>query len=644
MKKKSNYLKIAAALSSCIFLFSCNNNTVEENSVENTEVTSTIGEQEISAVVSELVTYEEEDYTTDWESDNPIYIDLNGTEASFDSSASVASSGGTVTIRTAGVYVLSGSLEDGQIIVDAEDSGTVRLVLNGVDINNNSSSAILIKNADSTIITLAEGTENELSDGESYESVDNSGEPNGTIFSKDDLTINGTGSLKVQANYNNAIVSKDELRIMEGTLEINSVDDGILGRDIVAIKTGTISIEAGGDGIKSTNTDASKGIVALEAGTYNIAAGNDGIQAESSLYIVDGTYTISTGGGSPETIEVNEGMGMGQPWGGNASTETEEEEDTSSYKGLKANVELAIGDGTFTIDSLDDAIHSDNSVTITGGEMELSSGDDGIHADASILTRGGRVNITKSYEGIESEVVTIEDGEITLTASDDGVNVSGGADGSGMEMQSSGTGILNINGGYVSVNSEGDGLDANGSINITDGIVLVNGPTNDGNAALDYDGTFLVSGGTVIAAGSSGMAQSASEDSEQNSLLMTFPEVQEAGTLIHLEDSDGNTIVTFAPEKVYQSVFISSPTITKDTSYSLFVGGSTTGDQTNGLYTEGEYSEGTKIVDFTISDTITWLDESGITEGGNTGFGGGGQNGGGRPSGGFNGSSDENRP
>lgn len=181
------------------------------------------------------------------------------------------------------------------------------------------------------------------------------------------------------------------------------------------------------------------------------------------------------------------------------------------------------------------------------------------------------------------------------------------------------------------VDSNGDGLDSNGSISMTGGTAIVSGPTNDGNAPLDYDQSFEMNGGFLIAAGSSGMAMAVSEEYTQNSILMSYPETQLAGTILHLEDSKGNTVVTFAPEKDYQSVVISSPKLAKDASYTLYSDGTSTRKASDGLYEGGDYQEGTKVVEFTISDSVTWLDESGATEAKSAGPGGmGGRTGGGQ--------------
>ncbi|WP_226528098.1 carbohydrate-binding domain-containing protein [Metabacillus niabensis] len=632
MKKKSTYYKLAATLLSTTLLFACTNNdttTVTSETEAETAGTSAVVNTDVSKLVSEAVSYKEDDSYTDWKNEDPTYIELNGTEADFDSSAAVLFDNNVLTIKTGGTYVLSGQLDNGQIVVDAEDKNTVKLILNGVNIQSSTSSAIYVKNAEKTTISLVEGTENTVSDAEKYVYEDSSeDEPNAAIFSKDDLTINGTGSLIVHGNYNNGIASKDKLKITGGTIDIHAVDDGIMGRDLVAVKEGTIQIEAGGDGIKSTNDeDASKGTIALEGGAFDITSGNDAIQSIASLWITDGTYTIKSGEGSPQTISNHEERMPGMPGQETSTTATTTETESESYKGLKASVDIAIGGGSFTIDSEDDAVHSNQHVTLTGGEFTISTGDDGVHADSSVATTGGSIDITKSYEGIEGENITIIDGEIQLTSSDDGFNVAGGNDASGMDMPAAaaeGSGTLQINGGYISVNAEGDGLDSNGSISMKDGIVIVNGPTENMNGPVDYDSSFNITGGFIVAVGSSGMSQAHSEDSSQTGVLMTYPEMQSAGTMIHLEDSDGKNIVRFTPAKDYQTVFISSPELTKDASYTLYSGGTSTGEEANGLYTDGKAEGGTKVINFTISETVTWLNESGVTEAAANGPGGSG--------------------
>jgi hypothetical protein len=524
MKRKYKFTKLVAPLLCTTLLFACSNTEEESSSGTSTatevniESISRLGDSDIQSVVSGLVSYGDDDLYTEWENEDVTSIQLNGSTATSEGSGAVVVSGSKVTIKTGGVYVLSGTLDDGEIIVDAEDNNTVRLVLNGVDITSSSSAPIYMKNAEKTVISMPEGTENTVTDGTQYVYDDaEAEEPNSAIFSKGNLTINGEGTLVVGANFNNGITGKDDLKITGGTIEITAKDDAIVGRDLLAIKEGTFVITAGGDGFKTTNDeDTAKGNLVIEGGDFNITAENDGIQAQTSLYTLGGDYTITTGGGSPETVAVNQNAMGGRGQSDSTTSTTTTTTETSSSKGLKATAELAIAGGTFAIDSLDDAVHSNGNVLIEGGEFTIATGDDGIHADASVLTKGGNITVTKSYEGIEGAVIAIAEGTIDVTASDDGINVGGGVDGSGMDMESSTSSdmMLQISGGYVSVNSQGDGLDSNGNFVMTGGTAVVSGPTNSGNGSLDYNGTFEISGGLLMAAGSSGMVQASSDTSE----------------------------------------------------------------------------------------------------------------------------------
>ncbi|MCH1641349.1 carbohydrate-binding domain-containing protein [Paenibacillus timonensis] len=642
------------------------------------------GTELVDITVADLVTFKDRDTKTDWSADTSTAIMLNGNTATVNGSGAKVS-GGTVTIDAAGTYVLSGKLSDGQIIVDAAEDSDVQLVLNEAEIHDNDSAPIYVKAAGNVILTLQEGTENTVSDGQSYAVTEaETDAPNAAIFSKADLTINGAGSLTVTGNSNNGINSKDDLKIVGGMIKVEAVDDGILGKDMVAVKDGQITVKAGGDGIKSSNdTDDGKGFVAIAGGTFNVTAGTDGIQAATQLVVDGGTFGIVTGGGSAngEVKVQDNGRGGGQ-WGkpggmnpgdagqpagskpsseadatsgasevagmmeepaqtsaamnvaadGSANTEAESTDtESDSKKGLKASGEIVLNNGSFTLDSADDAVHGNTNVSVKDGKFKVASGDDGFHADATLAIAGGTIDITKSYEGIEGGAITVSGGETRLIATDDGVNVSGGNDASGSqdEFAASAGNILTISGGYLYVDAAGDGLDSNGSIVMTGGTALVNGPTNSGNGPLDYNGSYEMTGGILVAAGSSGMAQAPSDTSSQYSVAMTFPETQQAGTLVHLEDNAGNEILTFAPTKNYQSIVISSPDLKKG-SYVLYTGGSSAGSATDGMYTDGQYTGGTKVVSFEITDSITtWLNESGVTTG-NAGFGPGGGGRGGR--------------
>ncbi|MCU9613141.1 carbohydrate-binding domain-containing protein [Caldibacillus lycopersici] len=717
-------------------------------------------------VVINLVEYEDSDYYTDWQADNFTFIHLEGTTATVDGDGGAVVEDSQILIRTSGTYVLDGTLTDGQIVVDSEDTGNVRLVLNGVTIHSTTSAPIDVKQADKTIVSLEKGTENVLSDATEYVYENNTtDEPTATIFSKDDLTINGTGALTVQGNFNDAIKSNDDLKITGGTIQVTSTDDGIVGRDVLAVKDAAITVTAGGDGLKASNDEEeSKGNVILEDGSFTIKADGDGIQAEQIVAIVDGEYTITAGGGSPETITNQEaGMGMGggmerggggptnfnsadiasyidrlldgidvsdelkekleaaetmeevqtilqdnpevleqiqengnmrSPGGMNgtppegmeeganftppsdgqgfqppdnggdsengqpseaqgnmseASDEQTTEEETVSTKGIKAGAELYVAGGTIIIDSLDDALHSNQDVTISGGEIMITTGDDGIHGDADVLLNGGEVSIEKSLEGIEGVNITFAGGTYHVHAEDDGVNANGGSDEFGMtapptenqdtaaatsqpEEETAEEGLLLIEDGYLVVDANGDGLDSNTSIKMTGGTAIVYGPTDNGNGPLDYGNTFDIEGGILVASGSSGMAQGVSEESSQNAIMMTFSEYQEANTSVYVTDENGEEIFAITPEKEFQTIVISTPDLKLNQNYTLHSGGVLTGENSDGVYHEASYEEGELTVEFTMSSVMTYLDENGVTEGNSQGmmngnpFGQGGSN------------------
>ena len=544
-------------------------------------------------------------------------ITLNG--ISITAAASVEVNGSTATITAAGSYEIKGTLENGQIIVNTQDAENVTLLLSGVDIHNEGGPPIYVANAEKVILTLVEGTQNNLSDGTSYANQDGNGEPNAAIFSHDDLTINGSGNLIVNANYNNGIASKDDLKITGGTITVTAVNDGIKGKDSVAVKDGDITINAGADGIQSTNEDdADKGYIAIEGGVINITSTLDGIQAATSLSITDGQFNILTGGGT-----VNNSTNGGGLWG-KPGNEGNPNQITESAKGLKAATDIIIDNGTFNINSADDSINANNNITINGGTIQAASGDDGMHADASLTINGGEINISQSYEGFESAMITVNNGTIHLTASDDGFNVAGGADGSSMggrpgqnTFADMSNYMLTINGGYIFIDAGGDGLDSNGSFVMTGGTAIVNGPTNNSNGPLDYNGTFNISGGFLVAVGSSGMAEAPSDTSTQYSVIHNFETIQAAGSLINIQDQNGNDVLTFVPTKEIQSVLVSSAELQNGMVYTLYIGGSVDGTQQDGLYTDASYTPGTQIASFTIENMVT---RSGV-EGGTFGKG-----------------------
>lgn len=575
-------------------------------------------------------------------------IAFNGNKAEITGSGASAEAS-VVTVTQDGVYRVTGSTSDGQIIVNAPKA-KVQLVLDNADIAKSDASAIYIADADKTFITLAPDSVNSLSDGKNYYYPDDSvNEPDAAVYSEDSLTINGTGALTVCGNYKDGIRSKDDIVITGGILDITAVSDGIKGKDYVAAAGGSITVSAGQDGIKSTNkTDESMGFIYICGGNFNITAAQDGIQAETVFTAEDGVFNIVAGGGNENSTKTHNddfgAMGRGRgfkdfgemPEGfepgempkmnfdndiaftaNNAASENNTAESVST-KGIKGASEINISGGTFTVDSADDAIHSNGSVNITGGVLELSTGEKGIHGDKLAEISGGAVKVLTSYEGIEAAVISIAGGDLEINASDDGFNASDGKTSQdGMGTYSEGV-QLNISGGFVYINADGDGLDSNGDLTISGGTVLVDGPVNGGNGALDGNNEIIVDDGLLIAAGSSQMAELPGSGSSQNSVGANIGSCA-GGTLVTLADSSGQEILSYAPSKNFEHIVISSPDIKTGESYTLYTGGSSDSKENYGLYETGGYqNDGEAAGSFTADTVVSTIGEQGMG-----GFGGG---------------------
>lgn len=560
-------LKVSVLLLSVMLIISCGSD--DNVIIEDVEIID--DDENVILEIGE--THEEsEDYI--WNDSDVVLITLNGSTITIDGEGAIAEEG-KVTINAAGNYEIVGTLSDGQILVDTEDDGIVRLILNGINITNTSNAPLYIANSEKTLIILKENTTNYLTDTGNYVYENGEDEPNATLFSDDDLTIYGEGTLNVNANYNDGIVSKDGLVIASGNINVNAIDDGIRGKDYLVINKGNIDINSDGDGIKADNdVDTNGGWILIKSGSFNITSNGDGITAESNLEITYGVFAIISGGGKTSYLSSND-----------------------SAKGIKSNFNLIIDDGIFNINSSDDALHATNELIINTGTFTLATGDDAIHSDNTLEIYGGKINITDAEEGIESPTIIINDGEINIISSDDAINAAGNT-----------TNYLYINGGYIFINASGDGLDANGNIEMTAGTVILNGPTAQNNSPLDYDGTFKLNGGFLVASGyGSNMDEAGSSSSSQNSLLVKFNSTQSAETIFHLEDSLGNNLVTFQPQKAYKSIVFSSASFNTG-NYKIYLGGNFTGTEKNGLFESGTYSSGSLYEEFTVSSTVTNLD------------------------------------
>ncbi|MDO5451658.1 MAG: carbohydrate-binding domain-containing protein [Candidatus Saccharibacteria bacterium] len=423
----------------------------------------------------------------------------------------------TLNISESGTYHLTGSLHDGQVIIDA-GVGEVRLILDNVNINNYTGPAILCHNAENLVIELVGNST--LSDGNTYSATYDE-DIDGTIYSKGDLAFSGIGTLNILANYKDAIVGKDDVKFNSGNYYITTADDAIRGKDSVYIVDGNFEITSTGDAIKSSNeNDHGKGFVLVESGNISIVAGAKGINSVNSILIYSGDLNI---------------------------------------------------------ESYDDSVHSDNYVGIVGGNLEINAGDDGIHADREFIVDGGTINIVKSYEGLEAQIINLNDGSISIISSDDGINAGGGADSSGTNhpgadpFKADENALVNINGGSIYINASGDGIDSNGFLNFNDGNVIVDGPTDNGNGALDSGLGIEIQGGTVIAVGSSGMAESLGANSGICNLSIYFDSLQPADTNVRIQDSSANTVIEHTSAKTFSHLAAGSKALVPGETYTIYL-------------------------------------------------------------------------
>lgn len=507
--------------------------------------------------------------------DDAVQIDGSGAEATD----------GVVTITQGGVYIFSGTLS-GQLLVRAEKQ-QVQLVLDNICVTCPDGPALLIEEAEKVLILLAEDSVNSLTDSQTYTLDAGEDEPNACLYSKADLTINGAGTLHVTGRYNHGIYCKDMLSITGGTFSIDAVNDGVKGKDGVKILTADMTIEAGGDGIQSNrDDDVNLGYISIGGGTFQITAALDGIQAETTLEISGGTFQVTSGGGSSNAVVQSNGE-QNPNWGqwpnpmGNGGI-ADETDTSDSAKGLKAGTAVLISGGVFELDASDDAVHSNGTMDISGGNFTISTGDDGFHSDGALSISAGTIQIHTSYEGIEGLSIAISGGDLTVSASDDGLNAAGGSDGSmGFDRDFFAEGsdsdcFIRISGGTLTIAAQGDGIDSNGALYLEGGTVYISGPTSSANSALDYGSTAEITGGTIVAVGSAGMASGFTSGSSQYSFLTAFASVVSAGTELTVTDSDGNILCSYMPVQDYQSLVISTPELIAGECYTITAGEQTT--------------------------------------------------------------------
>ena len=597
------------AVAGCTGTKSSTGNVVSSETETNAEETSAQSE---AGTFSSADMFTERDLAGTYEESGAVYVTLSDDGITGETDG-VVIKGQTVTITAEGTYIFSGTLSEGQIVVDA-DNAKVQIVFDNVDITCASSAAVYVKSAEKVFVTLAEGSQNTLRNTDEYVAIDDNN-IDAVIFAKSDLTLNGTGSLTIISAEGHGIVSKDDLKITGGTYDITAAGHALSGKDSVRIADGTFILTAEKDGIHAENADDEEtGYIYIADGDFTITSDGDGMDASNIVQIEDGTFDITAGGGAANSQKTHEsdmpGGGMSQnierpdgesmprmgekPDGENMPQDTTTDESGTSTKGIKAGGGMYLNGGTYQIDSADDSIHSNANITIADGTYTLATGDDGVHADDALTVNGGTITVTESYEGLEGLTVTINDGTIDITARDDGVNAAGGTDQSGFgtfgdhfkgmdsaddetEETTDNEMWMELNGGYIHILTGGDGVDSNGDLTINGGEIYIDGPSDNGNSAIDYGdrSSAYVNGGTLVAIGSSGMAEGMSDSSKQKVLMVKLGEQMEAGNVV-LTDSEGNVIVSYTALKTYDCVIISTAEVESGATYTLTTSGTTT--------------------------------------------------------------------
>lgn len=532
--KKSNMIKSATSITllAALALTGCSATSASNASASSaisTSASSTSGttskvadsfstDVKSGAKLAEDTHYSAKDVT--WDSSSEVTIDLSNPAATD----GVTVSDGVITITKAGNYKLTGTYE-GQIKVEAADSDMVRLILNNATITNSTGAAINVVEADEVVIYTASGTTNTVSDGSSYSDTA-SGSPDAAIYSKSDLTLAGEGTLKVEGKYEEGIHTTDGLVIASGTLEVNAANTGIKGKDYVDILDGTITVTATKDGIKATNdTDGNRGWVRLSGGTVNISAGDDGFKAERVLEISGGTLNI-----------------------------------TKANEGIEAQY-INILDGTVNVTSSDDGINASYSTTSTSTSSTGTESASTSTTQTTQTAQGGQAGQAPAGGQAPSG---------TMGQPPAGGGAGGGMGGGGGTFEVVDA-TINISGGTVTVNANGDGIDSNGTATLSGGTVIVNGPFTGGNTSLDTNGDLLLNGATVTAANSGDMFEAPSTNSTSGYVKISNVSNLSAGTTVQVTDSSGNVVANY---KVANSsttlILVSSSKITKGESYTVY--------------------------------------------------------------------------
>ena len=492
--------------------------------------------------------------------------------------------GNQVTVTGPGIYHVTGDLGTGRLTVRAD--GNVTLILDGVTVNGGDGPAVEADDAKRTLLYLAEGSENTLISGTAdtqTENTDTDEEGSGAaVYARDPLYVAGKGSLTVEGWIHNGISTTDDLVILDGTLNVTAVNNGLRGKDSLTVLGGNVTVIAGNTEDLTEDRLSTEPIPEMNG--LPGAPTEMGQRPDDMPELPEGGMPGTPGemGQRPENMPEPPEMGGGRRAGFGGEPWENEKTSTSAPggKGLKTDGELEIRGGSVTVFAADDGINAGVSVTVSGGSVTLTAGDDGIHGDERVTITGGNVRVLKANEGIEAHEIDIAGGSVSVVANDDGMNANGGPDMFSWNRteadEETTLASLTIRGGDVYVKANGDGLDSNGNLLLLGGRVVVDGPANGGNGALDSGsengGEMRAEGGTLLAIGSSGMAETFGNTSTQCSFIETLPKTYPAGTKVTVRAADGTVLIDHESAASFDSVVFTDPALKVGEACELTVG------------------------------------------------------------------------
>lgn len=507
--------------------------------------------------VADIVT--DRDLEGTWEEDGATKISLSDDGCAVDGAGAVAD-GTTVTITAGGTYVLTGQMSAGQVVVNA-DGEKVQLVLDGASVTSTDSAAILVRAAKKVWLTLADGTQNKLATSDSFVE-DDEYSIDGAVWCKSDLTINGTGALTVSSAEGHGIVCKDELALVSGDVEVEAARHAVQAQDAACVVAGTWSLTAGTDGIHcGDDDDAEKGSVLIVGGNVSIDAASDGVDAANVLEVDGGEVTVSAGDDglhSERALQVD---------GGTVTV-------TKSYEGLEGST-VTVNGGVIDVTSSDDGVNAAGDPTGDSSAEATGAGAFGPEAAAGQPEDpmgGGRAPAGdgRAPEDADAQAPTSTGQVPAGSGGQVPADAGGQAPGAGGDMDYDSTAQVTINGGKLTIQAGGDGIDSNGDLTVTGGEAYVFGPASDGDGSLDFAGAGTITGGVVMCAGSSGMAQNFGDASTQGSMLVSAS--GQAGDAIQLVDEDGNVVASCEARTSYSCVLVSAPGVESGKTYTLTCG------------------------------------------------------------------------